>query len=161
MWKYMMCVMFRRAHTVQNSPVSNKTGVQVQKWHSITFHKFCCTRGLDKRVRVFMMCMYTQTDRHTCTHIHTHTHTHTEKNLFVDCIKDLYYSSLPNHIMNKVSPCTDSAKKMYGKIGGGLKLMAFLIGAHVCQSDRVSLTWVHSRSQLTCPAGRSGMTGGN
>lgn len=40
-----MCV---QTCTERNSPVSNKGWASVQNWHSRTFHKFCCTRGLDK-----------------------------------------------------------------------------------------------------------------
>lgn len=71
-----------------------------------------------------------------------------KKRLLVDCIKALHYSSLPNHKMNKVSPQTAPCRKICGKIGGGLKLMAFLIGAHVCQSDGVTLTQLHTARSL-------------
>jgi hypothetical protein len=85
-----VCVCFQMC-TVQYSPVSNKSWASVQHWHSRTFHKFCCSRGLDKHTHK--------------THLQTHTHSAGNEHTSIEVCslkthKQTWSFSMQHHLHN-------------------------------------------------------------
>lgn len=154
-----MCV---QTCTERNSPVSNKGWASVQNWHSRTFHKFCCTRGLDKHTpktysqTQSVLPMNTQTEycsqkthkltwsfsmhhlHNHCQHSqHTHTSTHTGT-LPLSCSQTL--------------PDEDS---LHGAAVPGTKCIAILLTSVTCSTvPPLKLFILVIGSNIQCCIGR-------